>query len=263
MMNALVLGQSWVAEELGAILECPVASLLRAPEHQLYSDDETTPVIIHADSVSPEEVPLNSWRWVFRTLATRVLFAEAYWLQVSTVDVLAGAFYTRPYTVSDNVRPWGFGGKVMATLEWALPSLGYPTAIVRHSSLYNGQAKAGLYNWLLDTIKRGHATVAPEIVSPTSIGDFAKALEWVISTRREGTFHAANRGKATYKDMTELLADKMQWPRPAIEFAPSDLGPPSLALISTVRLRPWQYAMVEPLKRLDGRHEECYNVGQQ
>lgn len=248
MINGLVLGQSWVAKELGTILECPVVPLLRAPEHQLYSDEKTTPVVIHADGAPFEEVPLNAWRWVLRTLATRVIFAEAYWLQVSTVDVLAGAFYTRPYTVSDNIRPWGFRGKVMAALEWALPSLGYSTAIVRYGLLYSSQAKGGLYDWLLDTVKRGYAAVAPEIVSPTPIGDFAKALKWVMATRREGVFHAANQGKATYKDMAELLADKMRWPKPSIEFVPSDAKPPSLALISTVRLRPWQHAMTESLR---------------
>lgn len=251
-MHGFTIGSSWVAQAVGSLLGIPVVPLSRAAIQELYTAGPVKATIIHADSQPPETTAYNRWRWMFQALSARIVWREAYWIQLSTLRVLTGSHYQRPYKASDPVQPLDITGQIMASLEWGVLSLGYPAAVVRTGLLYD-RGYGPVLPWLLGLANSdAPSTVAAEIVSPTSIADLCQAIQWLIKNNRVGVFHAANSGQTSYQHLAHWLAKELGRPKPKLREVTAGVGLANLSVTSNIRLRSWKDAMRDTLADLTG-----------
>jgi len=230
MFDGLVVGSSWVAQEIGRLLEAAVVLPERLRHHPM-----PVGVVINAVDRPVGKTPYQRWQWMTTTLAERIL-SQSYWIQVSTAAVLAGSKYQRPFRAAHPIFPLGLDGQIRAALEWALLSLGYPTAIARRSVLYSAAVEDTLPHWALDVARQEQAVVPRSTITPTAIEDFVKGLQWLMKEQRRGTFHVANRGSVTHKEIVRWTAERAGLPEPTIL---TEGGEFNMALVSNVRLRNW------------------------
>ena len=234
MIGCLVIGESWVAHAIAKYMGHIAVPPERAKAHLIFEDPL---VVIHADTCPTLDSSLGAWEWVLYTLAMRRLFNKGHWIQHSPIEVLAGAARQRPYGAAAEVRPLGFVGQIGAALEWGLRSLDLDFAIVRSGLLYD-DAPGHLLRWAVDLVRTGFGQAPEEIVSPTPIDLFAKAIENLAHSRNEGIYHAACQGQASYQDIIRATATHMEMPTPIVDYG-SDL-PANLSLTSTTKLGRWQ-----------------------
>lgn len=241
MKRGLVIGESTTAREIAHCIGLPRVSLGRADQEIL----KRNRFVIHAD-MPPDVYPMGKWAWLFRTLATRVLYADSFWLQISSVMVVAGNGYVRPYRAADPINPIGIDGQVLAALEWALPGLGYPVATVRKSVLIDDQ----FIKWGMEMLRSERPMVAPTRMSPTCISDFATRVLRVADLEQEGLVHMASRGVGTYKDVLLTIAEIQGIDHPEITVAPMIVSTlTNVALAPTFKTRPWRSSIIDFLNR--------------
>jgi len=236
MIGCLVIGESWAAKAIAKYMGHIAVPPERAKAHLIFEDPL---VVIHADTCPTLDSSLGAWEWVLYTLAMRRLFNKSHWIQHSPIEVLSGAARQRPYGAAAEVRPLGFVGQIGAALEWGLRSLDLDFAIVRSGLLYD-DAPGHLLRWAVDLVRTGFGQAPSEIVSPTPVDLFAKAIENLAHSRNEGIYHAACQGQASYRDIIRTTATHMEMSTPIVDYYSGPIAPVNLSLTSTTKLGRWQ-----------------------
>ena len=245
MINCVVVGDSWVAQAVATHMGLTAISMKRVLAYPAF---DMIPVIVHADTCPNLDMPLRAWEWALRTLAMRGAYAKCHWIQRSLVEVLAGASRQRPYGAAAEVRPLGLAGQVGASLEWGLQGLGHSLAIVRSGLLYDAEP-GRLLRWAHDLVRNGLGRAPSEIISPTPVDLFAGAIEKLARSRKEGIYHAACQGQASYAHVIRATATHMQMTTPIVDFVHPH-KPTNLSLASTTRLGFWQDVYLDRLRDL-------------
>ncbi len=194
-------------------------------------------------------------------VASACYAAGARLIAISTDFVFDGG-KTEPYTEFDATRPLGiYGASKLAGEEMARAACP-DHKIVRTSWLFGAHGKCFPKTILNAARTRPELrVVADQYGTPTSAADLAQALVTLASIPLSGTFHIANSGVCTWRDLaaealrlagqdnvklTPIRAE--EWPTPTQRPAYSALRPYLWELLGYALFRPWQEALAEVME---------------
>ena len=221
-------------------------------------------VVIHAAAYTDvdgcELHPDRAWRdnvLGSRNVARAAREAGAFLIAISSDYVFDGAA-SEPYDEDAPVAPLGAYGRSKAAGEGeALAANPDATAIVRSSWIYGRVGKNFVKTMLGLAAEREVVEVVDDQTgSPTWSADLARALVWLASARRAGTYHVTNAGSTTWFGFArEIFAAAGYDPervrptttaalgRPAPRPAYSVLGDRRWRLAGLPSLPPWRDAL--------------------
>ena len=214
-------------------------------------------VVIHAAAYTDvdgcELHPDRAWRdnvLGSRNVARAAREAGAFLIAISSDYVFDGGA-SEPYDEHAPVAPLGAYGRSKAAGEgMALDANPGATAIVRSSWIYGRVGKNFVKTMLGLAAEREVVEVVDDQTgSPTWSADLARALVWLASARRAGTYHVTNAGSTTWFGFArEIFA--------AAGYDPSRVRPTTTAALGRPAPRPaysvlgarrWRLAGLPPL----------------
>ena len=214
-------------------------------------------VVIHAAAYTDvdgcELHPDRAWRdnvLGSRNVARAAREAGAFLIAISSDYVFDGAA-SEPYDEDVPVAPLGAYGRSKADGEGeALEANPDATAIVRSSWIYGRVGKNFVKTMLGLAAEREVVEVVDDQTgSPTWSADLARALVWLASARRAGTYHVTNAGSTTWFGFArEIFA--------AVGYDPERVRPTTTAALGRPAPRPaysvlgarrWRLAGLPPL----------------
>jgi dTDP-4-dehydrorhamnose reductase len=214
-------------------------------------------VVIHAAAYTDvdgcELHPERAWRdnvLGSRNVARAAHEAGAFLIAISSDYVFDGGA-SEPYDEDAPVAPLGAYGRSKAAGEGvALEANPDATAIVRSSWIYGRVGKNFVKTMLGLAAEREVVEVVDDQTgSPTCSADLARALVWLASARRAGTYHVTSAGSTTWFGFArEIFA--------AVGYDPERVRPTTTAALGRPARRPaysvlgdrsWRLAGLPPL----------------
>ena len=246
-----------------------VSAIVNCGAYTAVDRAETEPVLAYAVNT---EAP--------RQLAMAAAAAAIPIVQLST-DYVFPANGTGPWREDDNVNPASIYGQTKADGEAAVKASGARYAIVRTAWVISGHGRNFVRTMLrLGAEREELQVVADQVGTPTHAGDLALAVSAItqrlVSDAQQpaGTWHCTNAGETSWHGLAvhvftcaaeaQLPVPRRvkaigtaEYPTPARRPRDSRLDTSALARDFDIRLRPWQDAVEEIVKRLAAQEKRA------
>jgi len=196
-----------------------------------------------------------------RNLAQACELVDSHLVHLSTDFVFDGEI-SRRYTEYDRTNPLSV--YALSKLGGDEEALAYSKSTVLRVAWVFGNKKGDFFSWVLDGLNAGtlDSLIDDQISTPTYSYDVISVLEKCITSRLFGLINVANEGETSRLEMGQILASKLgidkklsgitsdSLNRPAGRPNYSALSTDLLSRLTGIKMRSWQDALDEHLKRI-------------